>query len=108
MVLIFYRTYGTKEFPDGSLIVRRAIIGGVNGRRDKLAIPNSAVRSGCCTISSSYDLYRPSEWAKKLADLETTYRALLKGSTNKEATRIRGWVRVNEWKDEAGKSVVDF
>ena len=41
-------------------------------------------------------------------DLETTYRALLKGSTNKEATRIRGWVRVNERKDEAGKSVVDF
>ena len=53
-------------------------------------------------------IYRPSEWAEKLVDLETTYRALLKGSTNKEATRIRGWGRVNGRKDEAGKSVVGF
>ena len=41
-------------------------------------------------------------------DLEITYRALLKGSTNKEATRIRGWGRVNERNDEVGKSVVEF
>ena len=52
----FYKTYGTTEFPDESLTVSRAIIGGVNGRRDRLAIPNSAVRRGCCTISSSYVL----------------------------------------------------
>ena len=44
----------------------------------------------------------------KVSGLENTYRALLKGSTNKEATRIRGWGRVNEGNDEAGKSVVEF
>jgi hypothetical protein len=44
----------------------------------------------------------------KFMDLETTYRALLKESTNREATRIRGWGRVGEGGDEAGKSVVEF
>jgi len=81
---------GTTEFPDESLTVSRAIIGGVNGRRDRLAIPNSAVRRGCCTTSSSY------------------VRALLKGSTNNEATRILGWGRASESGDEAGRSVMEF
>ena len=41
-------------------------------------------------------------------DFESTYRALPKGSINNEATRIRGWGRVDERTDEADKFVVEF
>ena len=41
-------------------------------------------------------------------DLGSTHRALLKVSTNKEATWIRGWGRASERGDEARKSVVEF
>ena len=55
-----------------------------------------------------HKIQRPSEWAAKLVGLETTYRALLKGSTNKEATLIRGWGRDNERSGEVGKTVLEF
>ena len=40
-------TYGTMEFPEESLIVNCTMIGGVNGSRDKFAVPKAAVLMGC-------------------------------------------------------------
>lgn len=66
---------GTTELPEGSLIISCAIIGGVSGRRDRFASPNSAVRTGCWTTRRSY--------------------VLVCGSAKREETCIRGCRRTN-------------
>jgi hypothetical protein len=96
-------THGTIELPEGSLTIKRTIIGGVIATRDKGVVPNAAVLTGCCSISRWYVLkitWSPGSY------LDITSSYLLFVSARREDTCIRGCGRTAGCVDDAKSEII--
>lgn len=95
-------TYGTMELPDGSLTIKRTMIGGVIATRDKGIRPNAAVLTGCCSISRWYVLKALCHWGYP----HNRFSYLLFVSARREETCIRGCGRTTGCVEEAKSEII--